>query len=651
MQELTTDTVVDGRYQIIERLGSGGMADVYCARDAQLGRKVALKLLYRRYAQDHEFVERFRREASAAAGLQHPNVVGVYDRGEWDGTYYIAMEYLDGQTLKDLVRAGPLDPVAAIDIVVQVLKAARFAHSRGIIHRDLKPQNVIVDSEHRAKVTDFGIARAGASDMTETGSIMGTAQYLSPEQAQGHAVSAASDLYAIGIILFELLTGRVPFDGDSAVTVALKQVSEAPVPPSVERPGIPPQLDAIVLHAMEKDPSRRFADADEFIAALEAERVRLVSGTPSEQATAIFGAAGAGAAGVAGVLAADELAYEGDAAGVAPDADAAFPDEPLGPPPKKNRWPWIVAIVAILVIAGAGLAFALTRPEKVSVPNVVGQNVSTASTVLENAGFKVDIQRITDDNPKDRVIRQDPQPLTSVDKGSTVTLRVSDGPGDVTVPTVEGQSQDEAEKRLRAAGFKVRVVEQSSDSVAKGLAIQTTPDGGNRIEKGATVTLVISTGAVQVTVPSVTGSSQGAAESTLNNAGLRVAVTEKESDQDPGTVLSQSPGGGSRVDKNSTVSIVVAKAVTKVEVPDVVGQDQGTAATTLSGLGLTVVIQEEAVTDPAQDGQVLNESPPARTQVKKGTKVTIVVGRFDNPIPPDPGTGTNTTGAPAPGEG
>ena len=235
---IARDTVVDERYKVLNRIGSGGMADVYCAEDLQLGRRVALKLLYRRFAEDEEFVERFRREASSAAGLQHPNVVAVFDRGEFDGTYYIAMEFLEGRSLKQLVRQeGALDPDRAIDLVIQILKAARFAHRRGIVHRDIKPHNVIVDDEGRAKVTDFGIARAGASDMTETGSIMGTAQYLSPEQAQGHPVDARSDLYSIGVVLYELLTGRVPFDAESAVTIALKQVSEEPVPPSQLQPG------------------------------------------------------------------------------------------------------------------------------------------------------------------------------------------------------------------------------------------------------------------------------------------------------------------------------------------------------------------------------------------------------------------------------
>ena len=253
---IARDTVVDERYKVLNRIGSGGMADVYCAEDLQLGRRVALKLLYRRFAEDEEFVERFRREASSAAGLQHPNVVAVYDRGEFDGTYYIAMEFLEGRSLKQVVRQdGALDPDRAIDLVIQILKAARFAHRRGIVHRDIKPHNVIVDDEGRAKVTDFGIARAGASDMTETGSIMGTAQYLSPEQAQGHPVDARADLYSIGVVLYELLTGRVPFDAESAVTIALKQVSEEPVPPSEFNPAVSDQLEDVVMRALQKDPA------------------------------------------------------------------------------------------------------------------------------------------------------------------------------------------------------------------------------------------------------------------------------------------------------------------------------------------------------------------------------------------------------------
>ncbi|HEX4734589.1 MAG TPA: protein kinase, partial [Thermoleophilaceae bacterium] len=284
-ERLDIESVVDGRYRVLSRLGSGGMADVYCAEDLQLGRRVALKVLYRRFAEDQEFVERFRREASSAAGLQHQHVVSVYDRGEWDGTYWIAMEYLEGRSLKRVIQEeGPLAPERAIDLATQILRAARFAHRRGIIHRDLKPHNVIVDDEGRAKVTDFGIARAGASDMTQTGSIMGTAQYLSPEQAQGHAVSAQSDIYSVGIILYEMLTGRVPFEGESAVTIALKQVSEHPVAPSQLNPAVTPALEAAVMRALAKDPAQRYPDADAFIAALHGEAV------PPTEATSIAAA-------------------------------------------------------------------------------------------------------------------------------------------------------------------------------------------------------------------------------------------------------------------------------------------------------------------------------------------------------------------------
>src|SRR5215217_7843170 len=361
MQGIARDTIVDGRYRVIGRLGSGGMADVYLAEDTQLGRRVALKLLYRRFAEDAEYVERFRREASSAAGLQHPNVVQVFDRGEWDGTYYIAMEFLEGRNLKQIVRDhGALEPALAGDIVLQILKAARFAHRRGIVHRDIKPHNVIVDQEGRAKVTDFGIARAGASDMTETGSIMGTAQYLSPEQAQGQPVSPRSDLYSIGVMLYELLTGKVPFDAESPVTIALKHVSEDPVPPSQLSPAVSPALDAVVLGARERP-------------------------TVVEKRVEAY----------------------------------PMPADPFVEQEReRSRW-WLWVLLALLLIGLAVGAYLLLAPEKKSVPDVVGNTSAVASQRLQNAGFEVNIETVqSDDVPDDRVGTQDPQPGEEAEEGS-----------------------------------------------------------------------------------------------------------------------------------------------------------------------------------------------------------------------------------------
>jgi serine/threonine-protein kinase len=611
---IAQDHVVDGRYRLVSRLGSGGMADVWCADDLQLGRRVALKLLHRRFAEDSEFVERFRREASSAAGLQHPNVVSVYDRGEFDGTYYIAMEFLEGVTLKDLVkRDGPLAPERAIELAIQILRAARFAHKRGIIHRDLKPHNVIVDAEDRAKVTDFGIARAGASDMTETGSILGTAQYLSPEQAQGHAVSAQSDLYAIGIVLYEMLTGTVPFDGDSAVTIALKQVSEPPLPPSRLNPAVSPELEGVVLRALAKEPEHRFADADEFIAALELARAGLDA--PGGAATTAFMP-------VAGSPVIDE------------DVVYAEPlDEDRGP-----RW-WLWGLLAVLLIAGAiAAALVLGGEETKPVPRIVGADVATAARTLRNEGFKPVPERVRNSAPKDTVIAQDPEPGTQLEVGSEVTLTVSDGPGLTGIPNVEGLSRKEARKRLTDANFKVRERREPSDDVEEGNVIEAVPAVGSQVEVGSTVTIVVSSGPEQVTVPDVTDSSLADARAELQRAGLEVATERQETDDaEPDTVLSQDPAGGSEVEKGSTVTLTVAKAVEKVGVPGVSGLDESQAAERLSGAGFEVDVQEEAVTQPSRDGKVLSQSPAAGSQAKEGSTVTITVGRFDPDLDPDPG--------------
>jgi eukaryotic-like serine/threonine-protein kinase len=628
-------TVIDDRYEVESRIGSGGMADVYCALDRQLGRRVALKLLYRRFAEDSEFVERFRREASAAAGLQHPNVVGVFDRGEWDDTYYIAMELLEGRSLKRLIQEeAPLDPDRAIELALQILKASRFAHKRGVIHRDLKPHNVIVDETEHLKVTDFGIARAGASDMTETGSIMGTAQYLSPEQAQGRAVSAPSDLYSIGIILYEMLTGRVPFEGDSPVTVALKQVSETPVAPHLLNPAVSPELDAVVMHALQKDPAARFPDAESFIDALQAARAG-VAAVPVGQATAAFAPPPVPPA---------EVTAVGPLTPSVPPPVLPMPaeswtyvEEP--PPPfedrRRPRWPWVLLI--LLLLAGAGVAaFLLTRPEQVRVPNVVGKDSATATAVLGNAGLRADVTTVRSNQPTGRVIREDPQPGSKVDKSSSVGLLVSGGPGTATIPTIFNKGERAAQRALEKAGFRVRVQPEFSTAVKKQHATRTIPVEGSVVQKGTRVTLYVSSGPEQAPVPDVRGKPRDQAETILGDAGFRVTVTERESDQKAGTVLDQTPAPGGKADKGSEVRLVVAKEIPQAEVPDLVGMTEDEAFSALVDSGLKVRTVDQPVGSPDQDGTVVDQQPPAGKKVRKGSRVTIAVGRFTQTTTPGP---------------
>ena len=641
IRDIPAGTEVDGRYRVISRIGAGGMADVYCAEDLQLGRNVALKLLHRRFAEDQEFVERFRREASSAAGLQHPNVVGVFDRGEWDGTSYIAMELLEGRSLKALIgEEGALDPIRAIDVAVQVLRAARFAHRRGIIHRDLKPQNVMVDDDGRAKVADFGIARAGASDMTQTGSIMGTAQYLSPEQAQGEPVTPRSDLYSVGILLYEMLTGRLPFDGESAVTIALKQVGEAPVPPSAYNDAVTPELEGVVLQALEKDPALRFADADAFILALDRARGHLAAGLGpggGAVATTAFPATDPTALAVPAAVAAPYAT--GEEAAIYP-TDAYVAQEAAA---RESRRFWLAALALVLVAGIALGGYLLLRPEKRTVPDATGRPVAAALASLRNAGFAPRVQRVNASAPRGQVIRQDPEPRAQVDKGAAVTLTVSDGPARRTVPTVTGDRVAAASRALKRAGFKVREKREASDSVPAGQVISTSPDAGRSVPVGATVTLTVSTGQAQVQVPGVTGDTRAAARTALEGAGLAVAVVEKESDEASGTVLGQDPGAAATVAPGTTITITVAKAPADAEVPDVTGRQETDAVNALVDAGFRPRSVPTDVPNASGDGVVQKQSPSGGGRAKKGARVTITVGRFSPKVNPEPDTTTPTT--------
>ncbi|MEA2405624.1 MAG: eukaryotic-like serine/threonine-protein kinase [Thermoleophilaceae bacterium] len=610
MAEVAEGSLVDGRYVIKHRIGSGGMADVYCAEDRQLGRDIALKVLHRRFARDQEFVERFRREASAAAGLQHPNVVNVFDRGEHEGTYYIAMENLHGPTLKEVIRTeAPISQERAIGFVIQILQAAGFAHQRGVIHRDFKPHNVIVGQGDRVKVTDFGIARAGASEMTETGSIMGTAQYLSPEQAQGQKVEATSDLYSIGVILFELLTGQVPFSGDSAVSIALKHVSEDPPPVDRIRPGVHPMLANVVAQALAKDPAHRFQTAEEFIAALDAAHAAILAGDNGG----------------------------GTATWRPPPPPPVFVEEQHDDP-RGRRWPFIALALLVLALAAAALTYSLLKTEQVTVPQVVGLTGDRAGQRLVAAGFKVKVESTQSAKRAGRVIAQDPRGGIKADKGSAVTLTVSSGPGQALVPSVVGESEARAVKDLNDSGFRVVLDQTPSSKIAKGLAVKTSPPEGTSADRGSPVRLFVSTGPEQVDVPSVVGKSKASAVAALQDAGLKVTAEEQESAQPKGRVISQSPTGGTTVDRGSRVTITVSQGQPKVSVPDVRGETEDMARSDLIAAGFKVkVVHRESADQPA--GQVFEQRPGGNTDQPKGSTVTILVAT----APPANGTPPGTT--------
>jgi eukaryotic-like serine/threonine-protein kinase len=618
--------IVDQRYRLKRKIGVGGMADVWLADDSELDREVAIKVLHDRYAQDKEFVERFRHEAQAAGGLQHPNVVSIFDRGGFDDTFFIAMEYVDGPSLKTLIKGG-IGIKDAVDFTRQILQAARFAHRKGIIHRDLKPQNVLIDDEGRARVADFGIARGEASDITEAGEVMGTAQYLSPEQAQGKETTARSDLYSIGVILYEALTGRVPFEGDQAVTVALKQVSERPRRPSAVNPKIPPALDAVVMRALAKDPEARFNDADAFLRALDA--AERAPDQPRPQDTAAFAA-------------------------VSPEGEQLVEEAVIEEyPSERRRRRWLRWLLLALLVAGVAalLAFALTRPERVTVPNVTSESTcgqgsqqgcvfaDAAIAQLESAGLDAEIDPVPNAAPREAVLEQDPLPGERIDEGDTVVLSVSAGPLIVKVPDVSGLSEQAARKRLENAGFEVGRELRFSRSVGRGNVIGTEPAAETRLPRGATVTLLVSRGQNRVVVPSVIGLQQEDAVAQVEDAGLDANVAERADEAPQGQVIDQSPSGGELVDRGRTVTIFVSTGVVDVDVPDVVGSTRRQAVNSLKAAGLSVSVREESTEDPRQDGRVTQQFPPGGARAQPGDTVSIVVGDFQ-PAPPPPTTTT-----------
>ncbi|HET6657926.1 MAG TPA: Stk1 family PASTA domain-containing Ser/Thr kinase [Gaiellaceae bacterium] len=638
----TSDTLIntlfDGRYRIVRKLGSGGMANVYLAEDEDLGRRVAIKILNERYANDDLFIERFRREAKSAAALSHPNIVSVYDRGEAEGTYYIAMEVIEGRSLKELIMTrGPLPIPQALAYSHEILEALRFAHRHGIIHRDIKPHNILIGE--RLKVTDFGIARAGASQMTEAGSIMGTAQYLSPEQARGAPVTASSDLYSVGIVLYEMLTGKVPFTGDSAIEIAMKHLNEAPKPPSKIRPEIPDALDQVVLRALSKNPEDRYQTAEEFSEDLH----RVEAGLPlspetSEAATALLaGAALAGDGGSTEVLAGTAVTRP-----QGPPPPTARTPPPYGPgyyeepPRKRRRWgPWL--LVALL-LAAAGIAgwyvFSqiqdqLAANEPIGVPNVVGLKEEAAVSLIESKGLVPDVQRAANpDVEKGRVFDQNPNAGNRIQKGDRVTLLVSAGPPKTSVPDVTGMNYGDAVQALNDANLNASKHEVFSPKPA-GQVVDQNPPAGEQVVEGTEVVLDVSKGTKQVEVPNVVGMSEAEARTTLEQAGFKVSSTSAPSDTTPqGDVSDQNPDGGTQAAKGSTVAITVSSGPSTTTVPDEIGQDKQVAIDDLKANGFKVHAENVACSDPNQDNIVQDQDPAGGSDAPNGSTVNIFVCKF-----------------------
>ena len=636
----------DGRYKIVRKLGAGGMANVYLAEDQELGRRVAIKILNDRHANDDQFVERFRREAKNAAALSHPNIVSIYDRGEAEGTYYIAMEYLDGRSLKELiVTRGPAPVPVAVEYARQILSALRFAHRHGIVHRDIKPHNVLVDGEGRVKVTDFGIARAGASQMTEAGSIVGTAQYLSPEQARGTNVDQRSDLYSLGVVLYELLTGSAPFGGDTPVEIAMKHLSQVPEPPSAKRPNLPHDLDLLVMRALAKDPEERYQSAEEMDADLErVARGGTVSRETEESATQILSAqTGPMAATAATMIAPPPRAIAGPPAppGAPPQVYYDL-DEPVH---RRPVWPWIAALAFVLG-AGIGGWFLYQQISKkissnapVAVEYYVNLSQAEAEAKIQSIGLTPDVKKGPNlDTAPGLVYKQDPTEGNKIPKGNPVTIWVSTGKPKVAVPTLVGQQETDAVNALKALHLKPDVHEVNSNVKAGEITAQD-PKAGTKVVVGTSVRINVSKGPQPIAVPSVVGDPIDQATATLQGAGFQTSQTFVDSTQPANTVISQSPGAGSSAAKNSTVSLTISKGPKTTQVPDVTNLDVATATNNIQAANLKVRIVNVTVTDSAQDGIVQSQNPGGNASVPVGSTVTINVGRF---------TATTTTAPPPP---
>ncbi|MFH9891660.1 Stk1 family PASTA domain-containing Ser/Thr kinase [Streptomyces luteogriseus] len=637
-----------GRYELGQVLGRGGMAEVYLAHDTRLGRTVAVKTLRADLARDPSFQARFRREAQSAASLNHPAIVAVYDTGEdyIDNVSipYIVMEYVDGSTLRELLHSGrKLLPERAMEMTIGILQALEYSHRAGIVHRDIKPANVMLTRNGQVKVMDFGIARAmgdSGMTMTQTSAVIGTAQYLSPEQAKGEQVDARSDLYSTGCLLYELLTVRPPFVGDSPVAVAYQHVREEPQAPSVFDPEITPEMDAIVLKALTKDPDYRYQSADEMRADIEAcldgQPVAATAamgavgygGYPDDQpTTALRADSGAGATSMLPPMNPDDGGYGYD----------DRPDRRRGQQRKSNTSTILLVVAGILVLVGAILigrwAFSGdggASNDALAAPSFIGESKKSAQQLAKNSDLELTFSsKPCEDQSKGKVCSQDPKAGVEVNKGDTISLVVSTGAPKVAVPSVTGLSLDEAKEKLEGDRYQFDVQTETRESPEDpGTVLEQDPSTGEEVEKGSTITLTIAKEAEKSTVPDVLGQSCDAAKQQMQASDLVGNCTEVETDDDNqvGKVIQTTPQAGTSVDPNSSVNIQIGKKKQqqKVKVPQVVGQTVGQAKQILAQAGFTN-IQFAGGSDQSDNALVAGQNPGPNQEVddQAGTTITL----------------------------
>jgi|tagenome__1003787_1003787.scaffolds.fasta_scaffold20984354_4 beta-lactam-binding protein with PASTA domain/tRNA A-37 threonylcarbamoyl transferase component Bud32 len=639
--------VFSNRYRIEREIAHGGMAEVYLARDESLDRLVALKALFPEYAREPSFVERFRREAQAAANLNHPNIVAIYDWGQESGTYFIVMEYVEGRSLRDLIRTeGRLDAGQAADITAEIASALAFAHRSGVVHRDVKPGNVLLTRSGNVKVTDFGIARAGTSDaLTQTGSVMGTATYFSPEQAQGLAVDGRSDVYSVGVVLYELVCGVAPFVAESPVSVAYKHVREEPVPPRQRNPEVPAALEQIIMSALAKDPEHRYQSADD----LRADLLRFRRGRPLMAApvTAMLAEVPTGA-----VAAAGTAAYASSATVASPRV-AIAETQPVEP--RRRRHPALFTIITLVALAAivGGILFASMKlgsdQASVTVPKVVGKTQQQATDALAEQHLFAVVKQVESTKQVGLVVAQDPKAGEAVKKSSKVTLSISGGLGTRIVPDVKGMTVAQARSAITESKFEVAVDgAQSSQTIDPGSVISTSPAAGAEATVGTTVHIIPSSG---VNVPNVLNFGQENAAVVLRNAGLDPqAIPTESSSVAAGNVIKTDPAAGTNnIAAGSTIRVYISTGAPQVSVPTVVGMAVDSAQQKLTAQNLQSSVVFQTTTSQGNDGKVLDQTPAGGNLVDPQTTVVLTVGQFTAPATTTPttaGGGPTTTSGP-----